>query len=142
MPELYVSDYKKSLDFYTNILGFTIEYTRGDPPFAFLSFGDAQLMIQELREGEQVELGLERPFGRGINFEIRVDNISDIINRLEKNQYPLYKEVKDHGRYVGIAGKLRGSREAIVHDPDGYELRFAESLGVRESGQDKINIVD
>lgn len=34
-PELYVTDFKKSLQFYTEILGFTIEYQRENPLFAF-----------------------------------------------------------------------------------------------------------
>ena len=30
-PELYVSHFQKSFDFYTKILGFTVEYQRENP---------------------------------------------------------------------------------------------------------------
>ena len=46
IPELYVSDYNKSLNFYT-ALGFKVEYKREKPKFAFLSYQGSQIMIQE-----------------------------------------------------------------------------------------------
>jgi len=48
VPELSISDFEKTLEFYTKILGFTIEYQRVDEGFAFLSLGEAQLMIDEI----------------------------------------------------------------------------------------------
>lgn len=45
VPELSVSDFRKTLEFYTNILGFKIEYQRVDEGFAYLSLGEAQIMI-------------------------------------------------------------------------------------------------
>ena len=38
LPELYVIDFHKSLHFYTDILGFKLEYDRPKPLFAFLSY--------------------------------------------------------------------------------------------------------
>lgn len=131
MPELYVSDYKKSLHFYSKILGFTIEYERINPHFAFLLYNNAQLMIQELRTGEKEEMKLEYPFGRGINFEIDSPDLSVLIQSLEKHTYPLTRGVKESWRDVGIKGKLYGSKEILVHDPDGYLLRFSQDLGER-----------
>lgn len=46
LPELYVTDFKKSLNFYTEVLGFAIEYTRENPLFAFLSYQGSQIMIR------------------------------------------------------------------------------------------------
>ncbi len=71
LPELYVSDFEKSLHFYKDILGFKVEYTRENPQFAFLSFEESQIMIQELNPNEKDEYKVgkfEYPFGRGINF--------------------------------------------------------------------------
>lgn len=132
MPELYVTSYQKSLDFYTKILGFTVEYTRVDPLFAFLSYNNAQLMIQELVPGEKEEMQLEHPFGRGMNYEIKTLDLSMIIASLEKHQYPLSRGIKESWRDTGVKGKRHGSKEILVHDPDGYLLRFSQNLGEKE----------
>lgn len=141
MPELYVSDFEKSLRFYTKILGFKLEYKRyqkdKDNHFAFMSYYDAQLMIEELVPGEQEEKKLEYPFGRGLNFEIRTPDLLSLINALKKNDYPLSREMTESWRYIGIQGKEFGSREFRVLDPDGFELRFAQDLGGRDIGSAK-----
>ncbi len=129
MPEFYVVDFKKSLNFYTNILGFKLEYQRENPLFAFLSYYDAQLMIQELVLGEKEEMKLDYPFGRGLNFEIRTPDVSVIIESLKKHNYLLTRGIKESWRDVGIKGKKFGSREILINDPDGFLLRFAQDLG-------------
>ena len=47
IPELTVADLQKSLHFYVDILGFTIEYERPEEKFAYLSFQGSQLMLDE-----------------------------------------------------------------------------------------------
>lgn len=42
IPELSVSDFKKSIDFYLNILLFKLEYERKADKFAFLSLNESQ----------------------------------------------------------------------------------------------------
>ena len=44
IPELTVSGINDSKKFYTEVLGFKIEYERINDKFAFLSLGEAQLM--------------------------------------------------------------------------------------------------
>ncbi len=129
MPEIYVTDFKKSFDFYAKILGFKFEYGRENPKFAFFSYYGSQLMIQELAPGEREEMQLEYPFGRGMNFEIDTPDVSVIIKSLEQNRYPLSRGIKESWRDVGIQGKRHGSKEILVHDPDGYLLRFNQDLG-------------
>ena len=69
LPELYVVDFQKSLYFYTEILGFKLEYQRPDPLFAFLSYQGSQLMIQQEDDEEEWHLGKpEYPFGRSLLF--------------------------------------------------------------------------
>ena len=48
VPELSVSNIGKSLEFYTNVLGFKVEYERKESKFAFLSYKGSQLMIEEI----------------------------------------------------------------------------------------------
>jgi len=127
LPELYITDFKKSLHFYVDILGFKIEYQRENPNFAFLSYQDSQMMIQELERGEKEKEKLEYPFGRGINFQINTDRVVTIIKSLEKYHYPLTRGIKNSW-YKG--GKiLYGCREILVDDPDGYLLRFSQDIG-------------
>ena len=127
IAELFVIDFKKTLHFYIDILGFKIEYQRKNPNFAFLSYEKSQLMIQELISGEKENEKLEYPFGRGINFQIETPSVVKIIKTLKKHKYPIVKDVKDSW-YKGNK-ILYGCREILVKDPDGYLLRFSEDLG-------------
>jgi len=131
IPELYVSDFKKSLIFYTNILDFKIEYQRPLPLFAYLSYQGSQLMIQQEDNDEEWHNGKpEYPYGRGLNFQIETDNIQKIIDSLKKNNYPLKRGVKDS--WYKVKNTLHGCREILVMDPDGYLLRFSQGLGIKQ----------
>jgi catechol 2,3-dioxygenase-like lactoylglutathione lyase family enzyme len=132
LPELYITDFEKSVRFYRDILGFKIEYSRDDPKFAFLSYGKSQLMIQELQRGEKENEKLEYPFGRGINFQIETESVQEIMDSLEKHKYPLLRGTKDSW-YEG-QGVAYGCREILVLDPDGYLLRFSQDLGEKSTG--------
>jgi lactoylglutathione lyase len=129
-PELYVSHFQRSLEFYTKTLGFTVEYQREDPLFAFLSYQGSHLMIQEFdpREGAAFITGsFEYPLGRGINFQIETDDIHCVHDALRASNYPLRREMQDSWYQVGHV--LRGCRQILVQDPDGYLLRFAQNIG-------------
>ncbi len=54
IPELSVADFNKSLNFYTQILGFKVEYDRLESNFAFLSFQGSQLMIDQGNDDKKV----------------------------------------------------------------------------------------
>jgi lactoylglutathione lyase len=129
-PELYVTDFEKSLDFYHNILGFKIEYQRDNPPFAFLSYQGSNVMIQELDPNEDkafITGDFEYPFGRGINFQIDTENVQRLNDSLKDRNYPLRRPIQDSWYKVGNV--LRGCRQILVQDPDGYLLRFSQGIG-------------
>ena len=129
-PELYVSHFQKSFDFYTKILDFTVEYQRENPLFAFLFYQGSHLMIQELdpQEDETFITGsFEYPLGRGINFQIETDNVQKLYAALKAYDYPLRREIKDSWYQVGNV--LHGCRQILVQDPDGYLLRFSQDIG-------------
>ncbi len=126
-PELYVIDFEKSLIFYRDILGFKVEYTRENPKFAFLSYQGSQLMIQEEDDDEEWHNGKpEYPYGRGLNLEIETDELDQILKKLEENNYPLKRGIRE-STYMenDIPHK---HREILVMDPSGYLLRFSESI--------------
>jgi catechol 2,3-dioxygenase-like lactoylglutathione lyase family enzyme len=129
LPELYVSSFDKTVNFYINILGFKLEYQRDNPKFAFLSYQRSQLMFQELKPGEKDEEKLEFPFGRGINFQIETDDIQKVIEALGKNNYPLKRGSKES--WYKENKTLHGCREILVMDPDGYILRFSQDIGTK-----------
>src|SRR5688500_18619655 len=91
VPELSVSNFSKSLDFYTRILGFSVAYDRPEAGFAFLVLGEAQLMLDQIGDGRTWQTAaLDFPLGRGINFEIEVDSIQPLLTRLQENNIPLF----------------------------------------------------
>lgn len=128
IPELIVFDFQKSIDFYTKILGFKIEYDRPEKKFAMLSYEGGRLMINE-RNGLWETDRLEYPLGRGINFQIQASDIESLIASLKKNNYKLYEDLQENWYRKG--DKEVGQKEFLVQDPDGYLLRFAQDLGER-----------
>ncbi|MGI8541719.1 MAG: bleomycin resistance protein [Rubrobacteraceae bacterium] len=126
VPELTVSDFSGSLEFYTEILGFEVMFSR--PGFVYLEFEGSQLMLEEFHPDGWNVAGLEKPYGLGVNFQIECSDADGLRGRL--SDYPLYRETEDVWRDTGDT--LTGSREFLVRDPDGYLLRFSEHLGERD----------
>lgn len=126
VPEFYVLDLQKSLDFYINILGFKIEYQR-PPNFVFLSYLESQLMLQVEDDNEDWHNGkLEYPFGRGINFQIKTNDVQQIITRLANIKYPLKRGLQES--WYQVQNSSYGYLEFLVIDPDGYLLRFSQPI--------------
>lgn len=130
IPELNVSNFEKSLIFYTKIIGFKIEYKRDKSKFAMISFQGSQIMIEEVNNDWSTGK-LEHPFGRGVNFQIEVDKIQPILDNLKKHNYPIFVEPKEN--WYKQNNQLLGNKEFLIKDPDGYLLRFTEDLGVKSS---------
>jgi catechol 2,3-dioxygenase-like lactoylglutathione lyase family enzyme len=126
IPELSVSNFEKSLKFYTGIIGFKIEYKRNESKFAMISFQGSQIMIEEVNNNWS-RGKLKYPFGRGINFQIEVDKIQPILDNFKKHNYPIFIESKEN--WYRRDNQFLGNKEFLVKDPDGYLLRFAEDLG-------------
>ena len=128
IPELSVSDFKKSLKFYVETLNFKIDYIRQESKFAKISLQGNQIMINEINDSWNTG-ELRYPFGRGINFEMEVDKIQPILDNLDKYKYPIFVMPKEN--WYRKNNQLLGNKEFLVQDPDGYLLRFAEYLGTK-----------
>jgi len=128
IPELSVSDIKKSLDFYLNILLFKLEYERKEDKFALLSHQGSQIMIEELN-GNWETGNLNYPYGRGINLQIATNNLDELYQNIKTNNYSIKLEIQDN--WYRADNKLVGQKEFLVLDPDGYLLRFAQRIGER-----------
>jgi catechol 2,3-dioxygenase-like lactoylglutathione lyase family enzyme len=124
VPELSVSNINKSKGFYVNILGFDLEYERLADKFAFLSYGEAQIMIEEIN-GYWNTGELQYPFGRGINLQIAAEDVYKIANKLKQNNINLFRDIMESTYECGC--EVVFEKEILVQDPDGYLLRFSQT---------------
>jgi catechol 2,3-dioxygenase-like lactoylglutathione lyase family enzyme len=132
VPELSVSNINRSLDFYCGLLGFSIRFAREEEGFAYLELGRVQLMLEQLAQDRWQTGELGYPFGRGINFQMEVDDITPGHDRLQKAGIGLFRPLTEIWRRAG--DHEDGQKEYLVQDPDGYLLRFVEILGSRPLG--------
>lgn len=136
-PELYCSDIKISLLFYTKILGFSIQYQREEDGFAMLERQGARIMLDEIcknsmNETDRVWLAgpLEVPFGRGINLEIKTSKVDELYDHAQKAGAKIFLPIED--KWYRANDVEIGNRQFIVLDPDGYMLRFVQDLGDKQ----------
>ena len=131
VPELSISDFMKTVEFYTKILGFKVEYQRVNEGFAYLSLGEAQIMVDQIGKTRTWKTGeFEHPLGRGVNFQIKVDEIGSMLLRIRQNHIRLFMEPED--KWYRKDDYEVGNRQFLIQDPDGYLLRFFEDLGDRK----------
>jgi catechol 2,3-dioxygenase-like lactoylglutathione lyase family enzyme len=131
VPELDVTDLDISLAFYCDVLGFQVRYQRPEERFAYLKREDAELMLEEAAgPGRRFRTApLERPFGRGANFQIRVADARALIERVRGAGASILIDLED--RWYRRGDGEVGNRQFVVVDPDGFLLRFFEDLGGR-----------
>lgn len=132
VPELDVTSIEASLHFWCDGLGFRIAYDRPAAKFAYLERQGAQLMLCQIN-GNWKTGALEKPFGRGINFQIATDDLDPILEDLRELDWPLFEGVSESWYRIG-ENQESGSREFLVQDPDGYLIRFSQSIGKRTIG--------
>ena len=129
VPELDVTDIDASRRFWCDLLGFSVAYDRPAAKFAYLQRQGAQIMLCQIN-GNWDTGPLERPFGRGINFEIKVVDVAPIAAALEAAAWPLFRPLADIWYRIGESQE-RGARELLVQDPDGYLVRLSQNIGTR-----------
>lgn len=131
VPELVVTNLDGSLKFWVDVIGFNVAYARVDEKFAYLDLDGAQIMLEELDgiQGQWLAAPVEQPFGRGINFQIEVNAVSPVLNRLSQAGITLFRHCRESWYRAGAVEV--GQREFIVQDPDGYLVRLIERLGER-----------
>ncbi len=127
VPELLVSDLAASLRFWCDLAGFAVAYTRPEEGFAYLDRGGAQVMLEDIRvPGRHWITGpLDKPFGRGVNFEIGVEDATALAAHLKQAGWPIYLPLEDKTYRAGDRDHV--VRQFAVQDPDGYLLRFSQA---------------
>ncbi|PWC06082.1 bleomycin resistance protein [Mycetocola zhujimingii] len=127
VPELLITDLTTSLRFWVNLCGFEIRYDRPEEGFAYLQLGSAHVMLDQIGLGRDWVTGsLERPLGRGVNFEIAVPSIDSIVEHCAVAGWPLFLEPET--RWYRTSDGEIGVRQFLVQDPDGYLLRFTSRV--------------
>ena len=72
---------------------------------------------------------MEPPFGRGVLFQVFVDDIEPVLIRLARLGVPPHTGPREVWRRYG--DREGGKREIVVLDPDGYLVMLAAELGER-----------
>ena len=124
IPELTVTDIHQSKEFYTKVWGFKIEYERQEDKFAFLSLGEAQLMLDEINDNWNVG-ELKYPFGNGINFQIEIEDIEGFVQKVKAQGVPLFQDIFTSSYQCEKICYIE--KEVLLQDPDGYLLRFSQT---------------
>ena len=114
-PQLYVRDVAASCEFYSRMLGFSVAFTYGEPPFYGQVFRDgARLNLRHVDDPvvDPIRRDTEQLLAASITLE---------------DATPLFVEYQTAG--VEFVQPLRtepwGARTFIVRDPDGNLLLFA-----------------
>ncbi len=132
VPEFAVSDWRKSKAFYCEVLGFEMVYEREDEGFCYLRLGEAELMIDQIGAGRTFDGGHlpeTYPFGRGLNVQIEVPSVDPMLRSLQAAGHALFLDQEE--KWYRVGAELRGNRQFVVADPDGYLLRFYQDLGAK-----------
>src|SRR5665213_1035310 len=131
VPELLSTNLERSLAFYCAVLGFRILYARAEDRFAYLELNGAELMVEQPRTQDRLwpKAQLEYPFGRGVNFEIHVDDIGRHHAAVCRANIALFLPLED--KWYRKEDSEIGVRQFAVQDPDGYLIRLSQALGTR-----------
>jgi catechol 2,3-dioxygenase-like lactoylglutathione lyase family enzyme len=129
MFEIMVSDFARSLGFWTGALGFAVAFQRPAQKFACLERPEgAQMMLYE-RDGDWETGPLATPFGRGAILQVYVAEVERVARAVEAAGVPFFVAPREKWRDWG--DRLGGQREFLVQDPDGYLVMVAERIGER-----------
>jgi len=141
VPEFWCSNFDESLHFYTEVLGFSVAQRRGNDLHAYLELGDAQIMIARWeQDGSWEPAPLEKPYGRGVNFQILTEDIRAIYESVLSVDIKPFVEI--HTRWYWRTDRMEERTEFGLLDPDGYLLRFTEIGSHRPVEQSDIVTLD
>ena len=129
VPEILVEDLDSSMRFWHDLLGFQVAYQRSDERFVYLERRDgAQIMLCQ-RYGDWETGPLELPFGRGVMFQVYVDDVDAVHLEVVAHDWPVHTGLREVWRQHG--DREGSQREFFLLDPDGYLVMVAQRIGER-----------
>lgn len=119
-PNLIVSDVARSIEFYRDVLGFTLGPTVPEAApyvFAIVESGPVKIFLNAPEPAiAEYPAFADRPIGGTLTLFIDVERIADV-----------YADLKDRVNVVmPLEKKWYGVTEFAFADPDGYLITFAE----------------
>lgn len=119
-PNLIVSDVARSVEFYRDVLGFTLGQTVPEAApyvFAIVESGPVRIFLNAPEPAiAEYPAFANRPIGGTLTLFIDVERIADV-----------YADLKDRVKVVmPLEKKWYGVTEFAFSDPDGYLITFAE----------------
>ncbi|GLS92124.1 aldoketomutase [Psychromonas marina] len=125
VPELYCADIEVTKKFYVEVFGFKIKYERVEDQFAYFTLDGVDIMAEGINGMGRRWLTdkMEKPFGRGVNFQWDVNEIDALYARVKAavpDSIYLEMETKEYQ----CADEVAVQKQFIVQDPDGYLFRF------------------
>lgn len=114
--ELFVKDLERSVEFYTNILGFKViraheKYHSLQRDNVIIGIGSADKLVQE--HYFRPEILTDRK-GLGVEIVFDVDDIDAFYEEVKATGYPIHEELKR---------RKHNLTDFRIVDPDGYYLR-------------------
>ena len=113
----FTDEYEKTVDFYTNVLGFAVaeswDRAVDDKGATFLAGSGMIEVLTTPQEDEDWIWSRERP--RGFAIVIELDDVDAFYNELTNKNVPIAKEIADMSW---------GHRSFPVADPNGVQLYF------------------
>ena len=129
IAEFMVSDYDRTLAFWTGPMGFVPAFIRPAQRLACLTRAEgAQIMFYE-RDGDWETGPMQAPYGRGAVTQIFVGNVDAVADAVRAAGFAFYVDLREKWRDWG--DRLGGQREFLLQDPDGYLIMVAQRIGER-----------
>lgn len=120
-PNLMVNDVEETIEFYTDVLGFTLLMTvpeTGKLDWAMVKRNDVVIMFQTKKSlsNELPRMAGEKP-GGGLTFYIKVDRITELHEELFNNEVEIISDLES---------TFYNTIEFSIADLNGYVLTFSE----------------
>jgi len=111
---------------------FSVLFDRPEERFAFLDLAGIHIMLEEAAgPGRRFRTApLEFPYGRGVNFQMEVADVTATYERAYAAHAPAVL-IPLEERWYRQDQIEHGNRQFVIADPDGYLLRFYSYLGRR-----------
>src|SRR5262245_4878685 len=115
-PQLRTTDISSSILFYTEKLGFTVDFNYQNF-YAGIRLGDNLIHLKLIDEGDPSIAFVEH--GGHLHLYFETDGVADLAEQLKSNGVPMVEDVHE---------TEWNTREFVINDDQGHTLYFGESL--------------
>lgn len=113
IPMLTTAQAQETIDFYTNMLGFTCNKYDHNTGWALLQYGNAEIMLS----APNTHIPFEKPQFTG-SFYFTTDMVDELWNKFKDKAKVCYPVENFH----------YGMREFAIYDNNGYLLQFGQNI--------------